>query len=197
MKITFTLDEIYDVSKTMNTNNTKNTQVQKGLFFGDLEDEILYPIVRLIDIIDGSKEKLVFMSELIKKEILFILLNGKSGNFLKQYILNDSITNQIAKVIREIKDNYAEHLNIKVLADKFNISESSLYHNFKKMTMLSPLQFQKRIRLEEAKMLMLNKNLKASEASFLVGYESPSQFSREYHKMFGFSPKEHIKRLEF
>lgn len=70
---------------------------------------------------------------------------SKSGDFLKQYILDGSITNQMVKVIREIKDNLSEQLNIKQIANKFGISESSLYHNFKKITMLSPIQFQKKL----------------------------------------------------
>lgn len=80
---------------------------------------------------------------------------------------------------------------MKDLSKSIGISESSLYQNFKKVTSMSPLQFQKKIRLEEAKNILLSQNIEASEVAFCVGYESPSQFSREYSRMFGMSPKAH------
>lgn len=136
------------------------------------------------------------MYPLIIKEILYILLNGESGEFLKQYVMEGSITNQIVKVISEIKNNFTETLNVKELAEKFDMSESTLYHNFKKITMLSPIQFQKKLRLEEAKQLLLNQKIDVNEVAFVVGYESPSQFSREYSRMFGLPPKAHINSLK-
>jgi AraC-like DNA-binding protein len=98
-------------------------------------------------------------------------------------------------VISKIKENFNEKLNVKELARFIDMSESSLYDNFKTITSMTPIQFQKKIRLEEAKLMLLNQNIEASQVAFEVGYESPSQFSREYSRMFGMSPKAHAQYL--
>lgn len=196
LKITFTLEQIYEVLKELKFNETnKKNQPQMGLFFGEVNIDLLNPISRLIKLLDAPQKNIDFMAPLIIKEILYILLNSDSGEFLKQYVLEGSTANQVAKAIAEIKKNFAESLNIKELARRVGMSESSLYHNFKKVTMLSPLQFQKKLRLEEAKQMLLNQNIDASQAAFNVGYESPSQFSREYTRMFGLPPKAHVQLL--
>lgn len=107
--------------------------------------------------------------------------------------MEGTTSNKIVKVITEIKNNFNEKLNIKKLSKLADMSESSLYQNFKTITSLSPIQFQKKLRLEEAKRMLSVRNMDISEVAFLVGYESPSQFSREYSRMFGKSPKEDIK----
>lgn len=196
LKITFTLEQIYEVLKELEFDGAnKKNQPQKGIFFGEVNMELLNPISRLVKLLDTPQKNRDFMAPLIIKEILYILLNSDSGEFLKQYVLEGSTTNQVAKAITEIKKNFTEALNIKELARRVGMSESSLYHNFKKVTMLSPLQFQKKLRLEEAKQMLLNQNVDASQAAFDVGYESPSQFSREYTRMFGLPPKAHVQLL--
>lgn len=196
LKITFTLEQIYEVLKELEANEAnKKIQPQKGLFFGEVNIDLLNPISRLVKLLDTPQKNREFMAPLITKEILYILLNTDSRDFLKQYVLEGSATNQVAKAITEIKKNFAASLNIKELAHRIGMSESSLYHNFKKVTMLSPLQFQKKLRLEEAKQMLLNQNIDASQAAFDVGYESPSQFSREYTRMFGLPPKAHVQLL--
>lgn len=195
--IKFTLEQIYEVLKELDISDTKKkNKPDAGLFFDDMSFELLNPISRLVKLLDTPKKNIDFMYPLIIKEILYILLNGNSGEFLKQYVLEGSSTNQIVKVISEIKNNFAEALNMKELAQKFDISESTLYHNFKKITMLSPLQFQKKLRLEEAKNMLLTQNIDAHEVAFVVGYESASQFSREYSRMYGLPPKAHITQIK-
>lgn len=197
LKISFTLGEIYEVMKELEDNEVINKRKpEAGLFFDDLTDELLNPISRLLKLLDSSKKNKDYLSKLIKKEILSILLNEKSGDFLKQYVMEGSISNQIVKVISRIKSDFSDTLNMKDIADEFDMSESSLYHNFKKITALSPLQFQKKLRLEEAKNILLTQNLDISDIAFQVGYESASQFSREYLRMFGDSPKSHQKKLK-
>jgi len=168
---------------------TNKRKPEAGLFFDDLTDELLNPISRLLKLLVSEKKNKEYISKLIKKEILSILLNEKSGEILKQYVMEGSISNQIVKVISRIKSDFSDALNMKDIADEFDMSESSLYHNFKKITALSPLQFQKKLRLEEAKNLLISKKIDISEVAFQVGYESSSQFSREYSRMFGMSPK--------
>jgi AraC-like DNA-binding protein len=197
LKITFSLEQIYEVLKELNDTQAKSKRKpDKGLFFDDMSMDLLNPISRLIKLLDTPQKNIDFLSPFIIKEILYVLLNGNSGDFLKQYVMEGSISNQIVKVITEIRNNFAENLNIKELSKKMSISESSLYTNFKKITTLTPIQFQKKLRLEEAKQMLLNQNIDASQVAFLVGYESPSQFSREYSRMYGLPPKAHISLLK-
>ena len=110
--------------------------------------------------------------------------------------MQDSISNKIAKVITYIKDNYKDKINIKELACMFTLSESSLYQNFKNITQLTPIQFQKNLRLQEAQKLLSLQNIDVLEVAILVGYESASQFSKDYSKMYGMSPKKHSNFLK-
>ncbi|WP_024955699.1 AraC family transcriptional regulator [Sulfurospirillum arcachonense] len=197
LKLTFSIKQIYEVMKDIEDNTYQKRQtIDEGLFFDEFNNQLLDPISRLIKLLDTPKKNIDFLSPLIIKEILYVLLNGKSGDFLREYVMEGSTTNLVVKAITEIKSNFTKNLYIKDLSKKIGMSESSLYHNFKKLTMMSPLQFQKKIRLEEAKKIMLTQNINASNTAFLVGYESPSQFSREYSRMFGESPKAHIMRLK-
>lgn len=197
LKLKFSLEQIYDVMKDMK--DEKNIDVKKtdkGLFFHEMTTKLLDPINRLVKLLNSQTQSREYLSNLILKEILYILLSDKSGDFLKQYVMEGTNTNKIVKVIAKIKDSFSETLNIEELAKNINISESSLYHNFKRITMMSPLQFQKKLRLEEAKQMLLVQNIDASEVAFAVGYESPSQFSREYSRMFGLPPKAHISAIK-
>lgn len=197
--INFTLDQIYDVIKELNDDSQRNTNndnkvFHKSLCFNKLDDTLLEPVLRLAKL-SLNEENNSFLSNLILKEIIYILFQ-KNSDFFKQYVLEGSIANQIVKAISEIKERFSETINIKSLSKDIGMSESSLYNNFKKITTMSPLQFQKKIRLEEAKQLLLTQNLDASQVAFEVGYESPSQFSREYSRMFGMSPIAHINSIK-
>jgi AraC-like DNA-binding protein len=195
-RIKFDLEDIYDVIKNINSQKLMmSAKSEKGLFFDDLNEKLYNPVFRLIKLLDQSKEEIDYLSPLIIKEILFILINDKSGYFLNKFAMEGTVSNKIVKAISEIKDNFNEKLNVKELARMIDMSESSLYQNFKTITSMSPIQFQKKIRLEEAKLMLLNQNIDASEVAFAVGYESPSQFSREYSRMFGMSPKAHADYL--
>ena len=189
--INFTLEQIYDVIKELNDDlqESKNKILQKSLCFDVLDDFLLEPLFRLLKL-SQRKDNVEFLSNLILKEIIYILLQ-RNSDFFKQYVLEGNIANQIVKAITEIKDNFSQSINMKNLTKNIGMSESSLYNNFKKITTMSPLQFQKKIRLEEAKQMLINQNLDAAQVAFEVGYESPSQFSREYSRMFGMSPKAH------
>ncbi|WP_298987482.1 AraC family transcriptional regulator [uncultured Campylobacter sp.] len=109
--------------------------------------------------------------------------------------MQGSVSNKILKAVAKIKNEFSQKLNMKEVARECDMSESSLYHNFKVVTSLSPIAFQKKIRLEEAKNLLATKNISVAQAAFDVGYESASQFSREYTRMFGVPPKIHSEIL--
>jgi len=194
LKLTFTMEDIFEVMKEIDTKPrvTSPTSPELGLCFGDMSVSIIDPLSRLVRLLD-TPNNIKFMSPMIIKEILYHVMTDKGGDFLRKYLMDGSIVQQIVKVITKIKQDFAENLNMKELAKSYGMSESSLYHNFKKVTMLSPLQFQKTLRLEEARRMLLTQDLEATEIAFAVGYESPSQFSREYARMFGLPPKAYAK----
>lgn len=192
--LTFSLEEIYNVMKETGIDrSSKDKNLKSCLCLNTLDDDILEPLFRLTKLALKS-ERDSFLINLTKKEIIYALLQ-KNEALLKQYVLEGSIANQVARVVADIKENFDKSINIKKLSKNIGISESSLYQNFKKITTLSPLQFQKKIRLEEAKKMLVSTNKEASDIAFLVGYESPSQFSREYARMFGMPPKAHCSFL--
>ena len=193
--LTFSLEEIYEVIKQSSFDSKSKTKKSDlPLCFNKLDETILEPVSRLVKLLDKPKQTIEFMAPLIKKEIIYILLQNDES-FLKNYVMEGTLTNQIVKAISEIKENFNQSINMADLSKKIGISEASLYQNFKKITSMSPLQYQKKIRLEEAKQLLTTQNLDASTVAFEVGYESASQFSREYSRMFGMSPKAHSNHL--
>jgi transcriptional regulator GlxA family with amidase domain len=105
-------------------------------------------------------------------------------------------SNQIAKTITWLRDNYKEPLQVDALAKKVNMATSTFHRHFREVTTLSPLQFQKRLRLYEAQRLMLVENEDTAIAALAVGYESPTQFNREYKRLFGEPPHRHVNRLK-
>lgn len=196
-RIKFDLEDIYEVIKNTNSKKLALTQKsEKGLFFDELNESLYEPITRLIKLLNRPEEDINFLAPFAIKEILYVLINDKSGYFLNKFAMEGTVSNKIVKAISEIKENFNEKLNIKELATLINMSESSLYQNFKTITSMSPIQFQKKLRLEEAKLMLINQNIEAAEVAFAVGYESPSQFSREYSRMFGMSPKAHSELLK-
>lgn len=196
LAISFSMEQIYEVLKEINSVKMQNKKrLEDSFCFNSLDEDLLEPISRLVRLLDKPQQTIDFMYPLLIKEIIYALLQNNS-EFLKHYVLEGTITNQIVKAISQIKNNYNEVINMSDLAKDIGISEASLYQNFKKITLMSPLQYQKKIRLEEAKHMLVNQNIEASSVAFAVGYESPSQFSREYTRMFGLSPKAHSNKLK-
>ena len=136
------------------------------------------------------------MATMIIKELHYLLLTSPLGDILRSVNTKGSHNNQIANAIAWLKENYREPLKIDKLAQKFNMAESSFYRHFNKVTSLSPLQYQKQLRLYEAQRLMLSENFQAEEAAYEVGYESASQFNREYKRMFGTPPKTNVNQIK-
>ena len=167
----------------------------KCLAISDTEEELLDAFFRLAQLLEKSESEQSLMAPMIIKEIYFRLLTGPLGNQLRLINTKGTRSNQIARAISLIKDKYSEKLNMDDIAQCVNMAPSSFYRNFKKVTRVSPLQYQKQLRLYEAQRLMLSGNYDAASACYEVGYESPTQFSREYKKMFGNPPAKDIKSL--
>jgi AraC-like DNA-binding protein len=189
----FSMEEIFETIKDMDNSGIKiSSKPERGLYFGDMSLRLLEPLTRLVRLQDSPKD-IPILAPLIKKEILYTVMQGRGGDFIRQYIVDGSTTQRVMEAITKIKDSFREKLNFENMAKSIGMSESSLYHNFKKVTAMTPLEFQKSLRLREARQMLLNQSVDASEAAFAVGYESPSQFSREYSRMFGLPPKTDAK----
>lgn len=158
-----------------------------GFAVGDAEAEILECMYRLAELVDKPNQIHV-RAPMILRELHYLVLIGKYGGVLYSLYAKGSEKNQVVQAISFLKQHIAQPLNVEELAQRVNMSVSSLYRHFKEITGSSPLQYQKQLRLQEAQRLMLMKKERASSAAILVGYESVSQFNREYKRMFGDSP---------
>lgn len=165
-----------------------------GLSVAPVDYGILDAMTRLATLLDSPADAKI-LAPLIKREIIYRALVGEMGAWMRSFVKTDSHAHRITKVIEELKTRFAEPLRVGELAEKANMSESALYHTFKEVTRMSPVQYQKKLRLHEARRLMLSEGLEASTASYKVGYESPSHFSREYSRMFGAPPRADVMKL--
>lgn len=169
-------------------------QSSRGMATGEVTLPILNAFQRLIDLL-ADKQDISILAPVIQREITYRLLVGDQGERLRQIASTGSQSQQIARAIEWLKGNFAQPLRIDNLAAQVRMSSSTFHHHFRSMTALSPLQFQKQLRLQEARRLMLTERLDAATAAFQVGYESPSQFSREYNRLFGAPPLRDITQL--
>ncbi len=158
-----------------------------------LNEALFCAAERLIDAMEDPLEARVLGPQIVR-EMLFYVLRGEGGEALQALVNRHGHFSQIAKALRVIEQQYTSNLNIDLLAQEVNMSISAFHHNFKAVTSTSPLQYIKSYRLHKARMLMLHDGLKASTAAIRVGYESPSQFSREYKRFFGNTPSEQVAR---
>ena len=168
---------------------------EKALAIADTDEELLDAFYRLALLLEKPEAEQQIMSPIVIKEIYYRLLTGPLGNQLRLINTKGTTSNQIAQAISILKEKYAEKLNMDEIAQSVNMAPSSFYRNFKKVTQVSPLQYQKQLKLYEAQRLLLSGNYDAATAGYEVGYESPTQFSREYKKMFGNPPARNIKEL--
>jgi AraC-like DNA-binding protein len=143
----------------------------------------------------AEQQDIPVLAPIIQREIIYRLLVGDQGERLRQIASAGSQSHQIARAIDWLKGNFSQPLSIDDLAAQVRMSSSTFHHHFRSMTALSPLQFQKQLRLQEARRLMLAERMDAATAGFQVGYESPSQFSREYNRLFGAPPLRDIMNL--
>jgi AraC-like DNA-binding protein len=155
---------------------------------------LLDALTRLVELL-GEPALVATLAPLIQQEIVVRLLAGPHGAHLQDLVAAGSPSQQIAKAVAWLKRNFKEPMEVDGLAARAHMSLSTFRQHFRTITGTSPLQFQKQLRLQEARQLMLNGNVDANSAAALVGYESPSQFSREYSRLFGEPPQRDIKRL--
>ncbi|HEY0427035.1 MAG TPA: AraC family transcriptional regulator [Pyrinomonadaceae bacterium] len=174
--------------------NKKSSAGVKAINVSSIDADLLDAVVRLIRLLDTPDESKVLVP-LVTKEIVYRLLTGGQGARLSHLLTSEGDTRRISKAIGHLRQHFDEPLKIENIARELGMSVSGFHHHFKSVTAMSPLQFQKQIRLQEARRLMLGEDLDAASAGFRVGYEDPSYFSREYKKLFGAPPQRDIARL--
>ena len=149
---------------------------------------------RLVELLD-SPEDIPILAPMILREICYRILVSDQGPRLRQIVSAGSNGHSIARAIDWMKDHFNKPIHVKEMANHAGMSQSTFHHHFRTLTAMTPIQYQKRLRLNAARRLMLIENMDAANASFQVGYESPSQFSREYGRLFGSPPSRDIKQL--
>lgn len=165
-----------------------------GLSLSTVTPELLDSAVRLLRLLAAPRD-IPILAPLAEREILYRLLTGDQSAQFRQIALADGKLQRVNRAIRWIKQNFAEPFSIDRVAAEARMSPSALHQHFKAVTAMSPLQYQKQLRLQEARRLIVSRAMDAATAGFNVGYESPSQFSREYRRMFGAPPLRDVARL--
>ncbi|KDE41036.1 Transcriptional regulator, AraC family [Nitrincola lacisaponensis] len=186
--------ELGDKAAPLDPYESSCSEVECGLCVSSMDELMQETLFRLLSLLDSPRD-IAILAPLVRRELLYRVLMGEMGARMRKFASAESHSHRISTVISVLKDQYTKPLRIRELAEAANMSESTLYHHFKQVTRMSPLQFQKKLRLLEARRLMLVEGLEAATASYRVGYESPSHFSREYSRLFGSPPRADVQLL--
>lgn len=186
--------QLCDIIAQIKPGTRKKENSVRGLFVSNASAPLLDCAIRLTRLLDTPQD-IPILAPMIIREIYYRLLMGEQGEAVRQIATSGSNMQRIAEVIKLIKADFTKPMRVEDLAAQVSMSVSSFHHHFKEVTSMSPLQYQKQLRLLEARRLMLAENSDAANAAYQVGYESPSQFSREYSRMFGAPPITDIQRL--
>lgn len=173
---------------------TQPTAPQLGSSVAPISPDVLDTFVRLMALLDQDSS-MQLMAPLLKRELMARILVGPQGESLRMLYQQGSHSHQIAEAVAWLRDNYNQAIGIEELARHVGMATSTFHREFKRVTSISPLQYQKRLRLYESQRLMLTQNMDANTAAYTVGYESAQQFSREYKRLFGEPPHRNITRL--
>ncbi|MBZ9781395.1 AraC family transcriptional regulator [Pseudomonas sp. REP124] len=167
---------------------------ERGLFLERTDISLLDAVLRLLRLLE-TPDDISALAPFAIQEIFYRLLKGQQGQRLHEIAIPDSQAHRVNRAIEWLNNHYAEPLSIDNLAQLINLSASALHHRFKSVTAMSPLQYQKQLRLQEARRLLLSEKSDVSSIGYKKGYESLSQFSREYSRLFGASPSKDMARL--
>lgn len=165
-----------------------------GIAVGDAPPALLDAVVRLLRLLDEPRDRAV-LAPLVKREILWRLITGEQGAAVRQLGLADSGLSHVSRAVRWIREHYAEPFRVEDVARLSGMSASAFYRNFQAVTAMSPIQFQKQIRLQEARLLLATRPGDVTGVAQRVGYDNLSQFSREYRRQFGVPPSQDAARL--
>jgi len=173
----------------------RNDMSVRSMAVSRLPDQLLEAFIRLIRLLDDKDDYRV-VSHLVMREIIYRILKSEQGPRLRQMAAFGGHTNRIARAVQILRARFAELVSMEELAGELGMSVSSFHQHFKIATSMSPLQFQKMLRLQEARRLLLSEDLDASTTAIKVGYDDPSQFTREYKRLFGDPPMRDVGRIK-
>ena len=165
----------------------------RGIFVGGASDRMLEAAVRLTELFQAPDDARA-LGPLVVKEILYRLLKGRDGPAIRQFVRAGNVMHRVSQAIYTLSAGLSDTVDVDALAKAANMSRSAFFKHFKDATSMSPIQYQKRLRLLEARRLMMDEGENAEGSAYRVGYKSPSQFSREYSRMFGNSPSRDVRR---
>lgn len=195
LRIEYTTEDINAVLNEAKLNIKTKAKVHPGAFVAEANQKVLGTFQKLLELLE-KPDDVTFLAQLLKKELIYHLLTSDAGFLFAQNIVLNPGDMGLGRAINWIKDNFDKHFSIDELAKASNMSVSSLHHKFKSFASMGPLQFQKQLRLQEARRLLMNgEENDATNVALRVGYESPSQFSREYRRLFGLPPIQDAKAL--
>jgi len=166
----------------------------RAIHVSSLDAGLLDATLRLVRLLDAPEETRV-LAPLVTREIVFRLLMGEQGGRLRRLVAQGGYASRIARAVERIRNDFDQPLSIDSLAQELGMSASGLHHQFKTVTAMTPLQFQKRLRLQEARRIMLGEDIDAASAGYRVGYEDAAHFNREYKRLFGMPPMRDVGRL--
>jgi AraC-like DNA-binding protein len=166
----------------------------RGLVVNTAPPDLLDASARLLRLLDRP-EDIPVMAPLIEREISYRLLTGPDGARLLNMMLSESQSHKVSRAVAWLRTNFVQSLRIEELAEHVSMSVSSLHHHFKAVTAMTPMQYQKQLRLHEARRLLLTERLDVGTVGYRVGYQSPSQFSREYSRLYGLPPLKDIEAM--
>lgn len=168
---------------------------QRAVFIGKASDQMLEAAIRLGKLFEMPKDAPV-LAPLVIKEMIYYLLKGNDGAAIRQFMRAGSIMHKISRAIYRLRAELSDDINVAALAKDANMSRAAFFRHFKEMTTVSPIQYQKRLRLLKAREMMIDEGETAESSAFKVGYKSASQFNREYSRMFGESPLRDVTRIK-
>lgn len=186
---------IAQVASKMDFSAPLRSESSLGMSVVSLDDGLLRALIQLVRLLQ-EPQLIPLLGPLVQQEIIVRLLSGEHGPALRRLVMTGSPSQQIAKVISWLKLHFTKNFAIDDLATQAHMSPSTFRQHFRKVVGMSPLQFLKQLRLQDARQLMLNEDIDAGSAAVRVGYESASQFSREYTRLFGAPPLRDIRRLQ-
>lgn len=194
VQILFDMNQVLGVIQAAGDSIRAGNETCRSLKVSRIDDTLLDAVLRFVKLIETPQD-IPVLAPYIMQEIIYRVLQKENNASLKQIAVIGSHAQRIAGVVEKLNRDFAQTLRVDELAAEARMSISSLYDYFKEVTGMSPIQFQKQIRLQEARRLLFSGSIDAAEAAYQVGYESPSHFSREYSRMFGQPPVRDVRRL--
>ena len=194
VKIKVELSALAELLLEMDEQLPEGTPSPRGMYATPLNEELSGAVIRLLECLASPGDVRILGPQIVR-EIVYRVLCGEQGGALRALATRHSHSGRIGKVLRHVHTNFSSPLDVETMADEASMSVSAFHHHFKAVTSCSPLQYVKTIRLHQARLLMVHEGLNAGIAAQRVGYESPSQFSREFKRLFGANPSTEAARV--